>query len=268
VSAPVPLRPRTMPQVIALSRRSVVGLLRELPLLLPGILFPLVFVAINAGSFSKSLPLLNQCCYPELDSFVTFTLASSVVQGVLFGSVQGATGLATDIEQGFFERMIASPVNRVAILVSRLAGAAFLGALQAVAFAVILTIFGARVAAGVPGYLVIVLSGALIALGFGALLAAMAIKTGSAEAVQSTFPLAFVLLFASSAFFPRETMSGWFRTLADWNPLSHITEGLRELVINGWSTSGALNAIDLPIGIAVVGIALALVALRRRLAAS
>jgi ABC-2 type transport system permease protein len=268
MTAPLPVRPRVLAQVGALSRRSVVGLLREFPLLLPGILFPLVFVAINAGSFTKSLPLLQACCYPELDSFVTFTLASSVVQGVLFGSVQGATGLATDIEQGFFERMLASPVNRTAILVSRLAGAAFLGALQASLFAVVLTVFGARVSAGLAGYAVLVVSGALIALGFGALLAAMAIKTGSAEAVQSTFPLAFVLLFASSAFFPRETMTGWFRTLADWNPLSHITEGLRDLVIDGWSWSAALNALDLPLGITAVGVVLALVALRRRLAAS
>jgi ABC-2 type transport system permease protein len=268
VAAPPEMHPSVVAQTAALSRRAIVGTFRQLPLLLPSLIFPMFFVAINAASFQKSLPLLRRCCYPSLNSFVTFMLPATVIQGVLFGSVQSATDLANDVEGGFFERLLASPVNRVSILVGRLAGAAVISVVQTVFFVALLSIFGARNESGVPGYLVLVVCGALVAVGFGALLASISIKSGSAEAVQSTFPVVFVLLFASSAFFPRQTMKGWFKTAAGWNPLSHLIESLRVLSIGGWSTHDAAIAIAVSLSIVIVGVAFALLALRRRLAAS
>ena len=92
------------------------------------------------------------------------------------------------------------------------------GAFQALLFVVILIPFGVRVAAGLPGVIVIVISGALTALAIGGFTAAMALKTGSSEAVQGSFPLLFIALFFSSAFFPRETMSG-YRVIAGLSPV-------------------------------------------------
>jgi len=262
------LRPNAVAQFIALSKRSLAGSVRQLPLLLPSLIFPMFFVAINVSSFNKSLPLLRANGYPKLTSFLTFTLAATVVQGVLFGCVQGATDLATDIELGFFERLIAAPASRGAILVSRLAGSVIVGIVQGAIFTGILMIFGARIAGGVPAFLVLLVSSGLLALAFGGLLAAMALKTGSAEAVQSSFPVVFILLFASSAFFPRQTMQGLFKKFAGINPISHVVEGLRELIINGWSSSAALKAVLIPAVMAVCTFALAVRSLQKRLAAS
>jgi ABC-2 type transport system permease protein len=205
-------------------------------------------------------------CDPKLTSFLTFTLAATVVQGVLFGCVQGATDLATDIELGFFERLVAAPASRGAILVARLVGSVVVGIVQGALFTGLLVAFGARIAGGVPAVLVLLLASGLLALAFGGLLAAMALKTGSAEAVQSSFPIVFILLFASSAFFPRQTMRGVFKKFAGINPISHVVEGLRSLIINGWSASAALKAILVPIAMAVVTFALAVRAMQKRLA--
>lgn len=259
------LNPRPVAQFLALSKRAINGSLRQLPLLLPSIIFPLFFVAINTASFNKLLPLLQQASYPKLTSFLTFTLAATVVQGVLFGCVAGATDLATDIEQGFFERMIASPMSRPAILVSRLAGSTLLGVVQGAVFTLLLMIFGARIAGGVGAFVVLLVSSGLLALAFGGLLSAIAIRSGSAEAVQSTFPIVFLLLFASSAFFPIELIKGAFKTVAKWNPISKVVEALRELIINGWSTSAAVRAVAIPLAMAIVTFALALLALKKRL---
>jgi ABC-2 type transport system permease protein len=259
------LNPKAIAQFFALSKRAINGSIRQIPLLLPSIIFPLFFVAINTASFDKLLPLLQKTAYPNLKSFLTFTLAATVVQGVLFGCVSGATDLATDIEQGFFERMIASPMSRTAILVSRLAGSTLLGIVQGAAFTLILMAFGARLAGGIGAFLVLLLSSGLLALAFGGLLSAIAIKSGSAEAVQSSFPIVFLLLFASSAFFPTQLISGAFRVVAQWNPISKIVEALRELIINGWSTSAALRALAIPTAMAVITFGLALRALQKRL---
>ncbi len=259
------LNPRPVAQFLALSKRAINGSIRQLPLLVPSIIFPLFFVAINTASFNKLLPLLQRSAYPKLTSFLTFTLAATVVQGVLFGCVAGATDLATDIEQGFFERMIASPMSRPAILVSRLAGSTLLGIVQGAVFTLLLMIFGARLAGGIGAFVVLLVSSGLLALAFGGLLSAIAIKTGSAEAVQSTFPIVFLLLFASSAFFPIELIKGAFKTVAKWNPISKVVEALRELIINGWSTGAAFRALAIPLVMALLTFGLALVALQQRL---
>ena len=92
----------------------------------------------------------------------------------------------------------------------------------------------ARRRGGPRGALVLVLP-RCIALGFGALGALIGLRTGSAEAVQGMFPLFFVLLFLSSMNLPRDLIAtDWFRTIATYNPVSYLIEGMRCLIISGW----------------------------------
>jgi ABC-2 type transport system permease protein len=230
-------------------------------MVIPSLVFPLFFAALNSSAMNKAINLPG---FPKVDSFLDFALAATIVQGVVFGSTVGATDLATDIENGFFDRLLASPVARTSILVGRLAGSTTLGAVQALFFTLVLIPFGVTVKAGFPGVVVLVIAGGVIGLAFEGLMAAMALKTGSAEAVQGAFPLLFITLFLSSAFFPRETMSGWFRTVADWNPMSYMVEGMRSLIIDGMSSSAVLRAVGIPAVTAMVSIGLALAALRGR----
>jgi ABC-2 type transport system permease protein len=68
--------------------------------------------------------------------------------------------------------------------------------------------------------------------------------------VQGTFPVVFVILFLSSAFFPQELMLEPASTVAAYNPLSLIVEGLREPVVYGLSWGPLLEGLG---GIAIVG---------------
>ena len=80
----------------------------------------------------------------------------------------------------------------------------------------------------------------LIALAFASLGAFIGLRTGSGEAVQGVFPLFFVFLFLSSSSLPRELIEqDWFRTIATYNPVSYLFEGLRSLIIFGWQAQGA-----------------------------
>ena len=90
--------------------------------------------------------------------------------------------------------------------------------------------------------LVLVALGTLIALAFASLGALIGLRTGSGEAVQGIFPLLFVAVFLSSSSLPRDLIEqDWFRTIATWNPVSYLFEGLRSLVIFGWDAQ-ALSA--------------------------
>ena len=225
--------------------------------------FPLFFAALNTAALGKSTQLPG---FPAADSFLDFMLAATVVQGVLFGGIGAASEMAQDIENGFFERLIAAPTSRISILLGRLAGGAALGAVQSIVFLAIFAAFGAEVKAGLAGIVVLVLTGMLLSLSIGSIGAAMALRTGSVEAVQGAFPLVFISLFASSAFFPRELMRGWFHAVATGNPFSWMIDGLRHLILVGWSTTDAVAAVSVPIFITAVGMLVSLRQLRRRLA--
>lgn len=251
-------------QTAALSKRAIVAFVRQPALVVPSLMFPLFFLALGTSSFSRATRLPG---FPEVDSFLDFALAGAIVQGVLFGSITGATALATEIEIGFFDRLLMTPTSRVSILFGRLAGGMTYGAAQTVIFTVILLPFGLSIKSGVIGFLVIVLGGTMLALAVGAVMSAMAIRTGSSEAVQGSFPLLFIALFFSSAFFPRQTMNGAYKRVADVNPVSHLVEGFRALVIDGLTWGGVARTLLISAGFAIAGMALALSALRRRIAA-
>ncbi|MFK8025497.1 MAG: ABC transporter permease [Ilumatobacter sp.] len=258
------LHPSNAAQTWAMSKRSVIALWRQPSLVIPSLIFPLFFAALGTSSFSRATALPG---FPEVDSYLDFALAGAVVQGILFGSTVGATALATDIENGFFDRLLSSPSTRSGIIIGRMAGGMLYGGLQTLFFIVILLPFGLTVRGGVAGVLAMAIGGTVLALAIGALMCAMAIKTGSSEAVQGAFPLLFIALFFSSAFFPRETMDGIYGDLADLNPISHLVEGFRDLTIEGFTLSAAVRAIVIPAALAVVTVAIALRALRSRLGA-
>lgn len=264
VALTAPANGSVVAQTWALSRRSIMAFVRQPALVVPSLIFPLFFAALGASSFSRATALPG---FPPVDSFLEFALAGSIVQGVLFGSVTGGAALATDIELGFFDRLLASPTARISILLGRLAGAGAFGAAQALFFTLVLLPFGVTIDAGPIGLFVIVLSGALTGMAIGGFMAAMGLRTGSSEAVQGSFPLLFIALFFSSAFFPRETMNGVYQQIANINPISYLVEGIRGLVIEGLTIENVALAILVPIGIGIVSFAIALRALRGRLAA-
>lgn len=251
---------------LALTKRSVRGRIRQPAVLAPSFIFPLFFAALGSASFNR----LAEDPYFSANiasSFLNYAVAGAILQGVLFASTSAAGDLATDIEQGFFERLLASPISRTSIVLGRLAGSMVVGVVQVSVFLVIFSIFGARVESGPLGIVGLIVGASLLGLAMSALMAGLAIKTGSPEVVQSAFPLVFVLMFLSSAFFPRHYMSGWYRTVADWNPMSHIVEGMQGFMNQDLSITQFMKAWLIPLAIAIISIAFALRTLQRRLAA-
>lgn len=250
-------------QIALLSRRSLLGTLRQPGSWIPPIFFPMIFAALNSAAFERATQLPG---FPEVDSFLDFMLATTVVQGVLFGSTIGGTAMAVDIQDGFFDRLVASPVSRSSILLGRLAGGAALGAIQALAFIGIFSIFGASIKGGFPALVALVAVAMVLGVALGGFTITLALRTGSSEAVQAAFPILFIFLFISSAFFPRQLMHGWFQTVANINPLSWLVEALRRLVIDEFSFTDVGRAVAISLAIGALSLFLAQAALRKRLA--
>jgi ABC-2 type transport system permease protein len=253
-------------QTRALAWRSVIGTLRTPQALFPSLFFPLVLMAIFTGSFGNAPGTIPG--FPPVRGFVDFALAGAIIQGILIGGTAAGSAFALDIEGGFFDRLVASPVSRMAILAGRLGGGVALAMAQTLLFLSIGIIFGARVEGGIAGVAILLVLACLMAVAVSGLGVILALRTGSAEAVQGAFPLFFALLFFSSAFFPRETMTGWFRVVADVNPISHLVEAMRDLVITGVDARPTLIGLGIVTALAAAAVAGSYAAFRRRLRAS
>jgi ABC-2 type transport system permease protein len=247
--------------VAALGARSVKQTARRPQLAAPIIVFPTLLLAIQTGGAGAAVDLPG---FPEVESFLAFMLAGAMVQSVMLSGNTGAIALAIDIEMGFTDRLFAAPISRFSIVLGRLAATATLGGLTALWFIAIGLVFGVTIEEGVLGVVWIVLLTASAALAFGGLGAAIALRTGSASVVQGLFPLVFVILFLSTAFFPANLMVEPAASVAEYNPLSFIVEGLREPIVEGWDGSDALAAVASVLGIAVVGLGLSAAAMRGR----
>jgi ABC-type multidrug transport system permease subunit len=246
----------------ALGMRSIRQTFRRPQLIAPIVVFPSLLLAIQVGGAGRAVDLP---AFPEVHGFLDFMLAGAMIQSTMLAGNSGGIALAVDIEMGFTDRLFAAPISRFAIVLGRLAGSAALGAVAAIWFLAVGLIFGAQIEAGVPGAILIVVMVSLSAVAFGGLGAAVALKSGRASVVQGLFPLVFVILFLSTAFFPRQLMLEPAASVAEFNPLSFIVEGVRDLVI---SSASAPTLVEGWLAIAVVasiGLGLSAAALRSRL---
>jgi ABC-2 type transport system permease protein len=140
-----------------------------------------------------------------------------------------------------------------------------MGAVTAVWFLAIGLAFGVRIEEGVLGALLMIVLVTLAALAFGTLGAALALRSGSASVVQGTFPLVFVILFLSTAFFPADLLLEPAQTIARINPLSFIAEAVRDPVISVFSGRELLEGFAGIVLVGAIGLTLCSMALRRRL---
>jgi ABC-type multidrug transport system permease subunit len=233
--------------VAALGRRSVRQAFRRPQFLAPIVVFPSLFLAVNTGGAGRAIDLPT---FPEVHGFLDFQLAGSMVQSAMLAGVSAGISLALDVEIGFIDRLVAAPVSRSVIVLGRLISTMVLGAMSAVWFLGLGLIFGAHIQGGVVGFIEVVILLALCAGAFGSIGAAIALKSGRASVVQGIFPLVFVILFLSSAYFPRDLLLQPSESIAQWNPMSFIAEGIREPIVFGLDSGSLLKAL---LGIAIVG---------------
>ena len=205
--------------------------LRQPAQIVPSLVFPLFLLALNTGGLDAATDLPG---FPT-DSYITFALAVPFIQSGIFAVSNGGADLARDIETGFMNRLALTPLTGLGLVLGQLAGTVCLGVLQAIIYLTVGLAAGASFEAGLSGVAVLLGLAFSISLMFGAIGVFAALRLGTAEAVQGLFPLLFVFLFISSMALPRPLMEqDWFRTLATYNPVSYLIEGVRSLFIEGF----------------------------------
>ena len=260
--ASVGARTGMLSQVSHLARRSITRTVRQPIMIIPSLVFPLFLLAVNSSGLGAATSLPG---FPT-DSYLTFALGLTFMQGALFATMGAGQSIASDIQYGFFNRLQLTPLRGSALIAGQLSGVLVQGGIQAITYLLVGLAFGAHLDSGFAGVLVLLSLSSLVAVAFGSIGLAIGLRTGNGESVQGAFPLLFVLLFLSSASLPRDLIaSDWFRTVTTINPVSYLIEGFRSLLIGGWDGEALALAFGCGIGILVAGMFLATSALRLRM---
>lgn len=255
-------RAGTFAQVGYLARRSITRTVRQPIMIVPSLAFPLFLLAVNSSGLEAATLLPG---FPT-DSYLTFALGLTLMQGALFATMGAGQSIASDIQYGFFNRLQLTPLRGPALLGGQLAGVLVQGGIQAITYLVVALAFGAHLQAGVAGFLVLIGLSMLVAIAFGTIGLAIGLRTGNGESVQGAFPLLFVLLFLSSAALPRDLIAAdWFQTIATYNPVSYLVEAFRSLLIDGWNGEALALGFGVALAILAGGMWAATAALRTRM---
>ena len=207
-----------IPVARSLAGRSLVLIPRVPATFIPSLIFPVFTVVAFSGAFAD---LVRVPGFP-VPKMIDWILPMSIVQGAAFAGLTTGLGVARDIEGGFFDRLVLSPVNPAALVAGP-----YLAALARafIPFTVVLiagVVGGADIRGGVAGILMLLIAAegaALVAAGWAVGLA-LRLKTMKAAALMQMG--IFLAVFLSTAQVPLSVMTGWLHAVARVNPTTNV----------------------------------------------
>jgi ABC-type multidrug transport system permease subunit len=245
----------------ALWRRSLNEVLRVRGALLPATVAPLVFMLGMTGQFQRLTGLEG---FPT-DSYLSWIVPLSCLQGAGFAGAATGSNLARDIEQGWFDRLLVSPVPRPLLVVGPILGAVTRSLVPATVVLLVGLAIGAELTGGIPGLVALYVACAA----FCATAALWGIFMAVMFRTQQAGPLmqqgVFLAVFLSTAYTPAVLLRGWLSDAAHLNPVTHVLELARQATVAGIEPSFANTypGVLALLGLATVLGALAMAGLNR-----
>jgi ABC-2 type transport system permease protein len=239
-----------------LTQRAVLVTLRNPFVFVPNLVISLFFLLVYQAGLSgiANLPQFAGA------SYLAFILPVSIVSGAIGGAGGAGQALVRDIENGYFSRLLLTPVSRLAIVLGPILAGMLQLLVQTALIVGVALLMGLTVAAGWGGVWIVLLLAAGFGLAFAGYSVGFALRTKDAQASQAGTLIFFPLIFLSTTFVPYELIeSQWLKTVALINPTTYVFEGMRSVLIDGWQWVPLLQAFLAIVIIGVLTIAFATV---------
>lgn len=246
--------------IASVAIRALRSIPRDPEVIIPALIIPVFFYFVNVGALSK----LTGGAQPHGFDYKAFQIPSSILFAVT--GISRANTVVTDIQTGYLDRLLMTPVNRLALLIGMMVADFVLVVALTIPVIVLGLATGVSFATGVGGALVFILIGGLWGLMFAGFPYAIAFKTGNPAAVNTSFVIFFPFMFLTTAFVPRDALSGWLSGAARVNPVTYLLEALRSLLMEGWNGAAIAKGLAAIGGVGIVTMSLAFLALRSRVA--
>ncbi|MBM3949166.1 MAG: hypothetical protein FJ312_08035 [SAR202 cluster bacterium] len=199
-------------------------------LVIPSIIFPAFFYILFSAPLSG---VTNLPGFPT-DDYEAYMTATILVMSVVFSGADSAMAILADILSGYFDKLLLAPINRFAMLLSSLLMAGTWALFQVLVIIVIALIFGVDFQGGVAGIFFIILLATLLGMAWSCVGLMIAIKSKSAQITQTSWLLFMPVAFLTTAYIPKDLLSGWFKWAVTINPVDYILDGIRAVIITGW----------------------------------
>ena len=250
-----------LPVALALWRRSLNEVLRVRGALLPATIAPVVFLLGISGQFGQLTGLEG---FPT-DSYLSWIVPLSCIQGAGFAGAATGSNLARDIEQGWFDRLLVAPVPRSLLVIGPILGGVTRSLVPATVVLIVGLALGAELTGGVPGLIALYVAcvGFCTVAGLWGVFMALTFRTQQAGPLMQQG--VFLAVFLSTAYTPEVLLRGWLAQVAEYNPVTYVLELARQATVSGIEPSLAHTwpgLLALAGMIAALG-ALALLGLRR-----
>ena len=240
----------------SIAGRALRSIPREPEAVLPALVIPIFFFVVNVGS------LADVSQFVGIPDYYAFQLPVAIIFAVT--GVSRATALVSDIQSGYFDRLLVSPVNRWSLLLGLMVADFALVLALSVPVLALGLFLGVDFVTGPLGILAFLLLAGAWGVVFTGFPYAIALRTGNPGAVASSFVLFFPFAFLTTTFLPQEALTGWLATIADYNPVTYLLGGLRTITSEGWVLTDILAAVGAVAAVGLVSQGLAFAALRSR----
>jgi oleandomycin transport system permease protein len=250
---------RTLRHALVLAKRNLIKTMRTPEQLIDVTFQPMIFLLLFVYVFGGAVG------HGSTHNYLQYLLPGLLGQSIAMGVVALGQNLNADIEKGVFDRFRSLPIARSAPLV----GAVLADFFRYLMVCVVTLGFGYIMGFRIQTNPVALLAAVALSIGFALCFCWVSVWVGmkvrTSGAVQGVlFPIILPLSFGSSVFVPASTMPGWMQAFTKVNPMTHLVDAVRGLMVGGPVTSHALWTLGWMAGLLVVFVPLALRAYRKR----
>ncbi len=208
----------------AVLRRNLIHAFTNPALLVPSIVFPLVFLTANAGGLSN---VANVPGFDWPSGYTAFQFVFVFLQAAAFGGVFTGFAVAADFETGFGRRLLLAAPRRGGIVAGYVLAAMVRYAVTGVVVTIAALVAGMQVDGSAPELLAMVSLGLLVNMTATLWGAGLALRIQSLQAGPLMQIPVFLILFLTPVFVPRDLLTGWIHAVASYNPLTALVEASR-----------------------------------------
>ncbi|TVR28427.1 MAG: ABC transporter permease [Ilumatobacter sp.] len=210
-----------------IAERNLIKLKRVPEILVFVLISPIMFVLLFAYVFGGAIDPGGDVPYR------VFLMGGIFAQTVVFGATFTGAGLAEDMQKGIIDRFRSLPMSRSAVLVGRTASDIAYNVLSIAIMSLTGLLIGWRISSSLldaVGAFALLL---LFAYAFSWVMAYVGLLVPSVEVINNaSFIVIMPLTFVSNAFVPLQTFPSALRHVVEWNPVSAVTQAVRELFGN------------------------------------
>lgn len=208
-----------------MTKRSITHIIRSFDQVMSLVLFPIMFMLLNRYVFGGAINTGNI-------SYVNYLFAGIFVQTLAFGANYTTINLAVDMKEGIVDRFKSLPMSNSALITGHIASDLVRNVISGAIIILVGFLVGFRPNATFVEWLLVIGLALLFTLAISWLSAILGLLVKSLEAAQWVgFIVIFPLTFISSAFVPTHTMPNALRVFAENQPLTHIIDTMRGLLV-------------------------------------